>query len=160
MVDVVWPSGLSYADRALEVLSEWPALKVCRAECGAGLGLAVRTRQIVHLHRPDEAELYLTWPVIDRMNDALRGSAQVEYAPGSDWVRIRLECETDVTLLSSLVSVAIQANTPAPRGRLFRRYTPCPTGRADLAPSRPARLTTRRSGPAAYARVPGRGRDR
>jgi hypothetical protein len=47
---------VSFADRALRQLDEWPALQVCRADCGAGMGVAVRSRQIVHLHRPDEAE--------------------------------------------------------------------------------------------------------
>ncbi len=125
-VDTVFASALSFADRALEQLRGWPALEVCRAGCGAGMGLAVGAGQIVHLHRPDEAELYLTWPVIQRLSAALADTEQVRFAAGSDWIRLRLECDSDVRLLVSLVSVAIQANTQPAHERRYRRHAPCP----------------------------------
>lgn len=90
------------------------------------MGLAVSSLQIVHLHRPDEAELYLTWPVISRLGVALAELRQVRFAPADDWVRARLETGSHVTMLMSLVSVAIQANSAAARQPNYRRQTPCP----------------------------------
>jgi hypothetical protein len=125
-VDTLLASRLSFASRALEQLREWPALKVCRAECGAGMGLAVSAGQIVHLHRPDEAELYLTWPVIRRLSAALADTEQVRFSAGGDWIWLRLDCASDVRLLVSLVSVAIQANTQIAHQPRYRCHTPCP----------------------------------
>jgi hypothetical protein len=50
----------SFADRAVELLRGWPALRICRADCGPGRGVALSTRQIVHLHSGDEAVVRLT----------------------------------------------------------------------------------------------------
>ncbi|HEV2371318.1 MAG TPA: luciferase family protein [Streptosporangiaceae bacterium] len=125
-VDSILASRPSFADRALGQLSEWPALKVCQADCGAGMGLAVSTHQIIHLHRSDEAELHLTWPVIERLSTALADSDQVHFSPGSNWIRLRLECDSDVRLLVLLVSVAIQANTRPSHGPRYRPHARCP----------------------------------
>ncbi|WP_433476475.1 luciferase family protein [Spirillospora sp. CA-142024] len=112
-----------FADQALRQLGAWPALTVCRAVDGAGRGLKVGTRQIVHLHAPDEAEVYLTRPVVQRMADALTDSGGVTIEPGADWVRVRLDHPGDLTLLGSLVSVAIKTSTPVVP---HRRIPPCP----------------------------------
>ena len=90
------------------------------------MGLAVSSLQIVHLHRPDEAELYLTWPVISRLGVALAELRRVRFAPADDWVRARLETDSHVTMLMSLVSVAIQANSAAAQQPDYCRQTPCP----------------------------------
>ena len=107
-------SRLSFADRALEELREWPALQIRDADCPAGVSLAAGPRQIVHLHWPGEAELCLTWPVIERLSVALAGSDRAWFGVGSDWIHLRLECDSDVRLLVPLVSLAIQANTQPP----------------------------------------------
>jgi Luciferase len=73
-------------------------------------GRGVRTAQIIHLHKPDEARLLLTQPVIERLSDALNGNGQVLVEPSSDWVRVHLDSDGDVGLLVALVSLAIQAN--------------------------------------------------
>jgi hypothetical protein len=125
-VDTVSIGGLPYAERAIEQLRDWPALNLCQADCGAGMGVAVHTHQIVHLHRPDEAELCLTWPVIQRLSTALDGNRQVSYMRGSDWIRLRLDCDGDVMLLSSLVSVAIQADARSGDHLVCRHHMPCP----------------------------------
>ena len=75
------------------------------------MGVAVSTGQIVHLHQPDGARLCLTWPVIQRLSDALTENGQVRLEPDSDWVRVRPDSDGDIGLLVSLVSVAIQANS-------------------------------------------------
>jgi hypothetical protein len=118
-------NGPPFADRALAALRHWPALTECPADSGAGIGLAAGSLQIVHLHLADEAELYLTWPVILRLGVALAGTRQVRFAPGDDWVIARLATEGDVTTLTSLVSVAIQANALAAR-QPGHPPAPCP----------------------------------
>lgn len=107
--------GVSFADRAVEQLCDWPALTVCRAGGGSGEGLALGARQIVHLHGRDEAEVCLTWQMVRRMSGVLLECGRVRLEPGGDWVRVRLDNDRDVALLVSLVSVAIKANISAAR---------------------------------------------
>ena len=79
-----------FADRALARLRDWPALRVLPAE-GGGVGLAAGARQVVHLHRGHEAEVYLSKPAICRMGAALADSPQVRFAAGrrvTPWHRV------------------------------------------------------------------------
>lgn len=121
-------SGASFAGRAVEQLRRWPSLTLCRTGSGAVRGLALGTRQIMHLHDENEAELYLTAPVIRRMREALLESGRVAVEPGGDWVRVGLDSDSDVQLLISLVSVAIKANATA-AGEPHRGITPCPNAK-------------------------------
>ncbi len=114
-----------FADRALVRLREWPALHVLSTE-GGGVGLAAGARQVVHLHRGHEAEVYLSRPAVCRMGAALADSPQVRFAAGGDWVRVGLRSDRDVALLESLVSVAIQVHA-AGRTTRWHRVAPCPT---------------------------------
>lgn len=75
-------SGLGLADRALEALYAWPALEEFPVDPGAGLGLTDDISHIIHLHQPDEAELYLTWPAIVRLGPAPADLSQVQAIPG------------------------------------------------------------------------------
>jgi hypothetical protein len=109
-----------------EELRGWPALTACQVDCGASRGFALRTREIVHLHSANEAELCLTWPVVQRMHKVLLDCGQVMMEPGADWIRVRLGGDSDIRLLLSLVSVAIQANAPVTGGALRRWTAPCP----------------------------------
>jgi hypothetical protein len=97
------------------------------------MGVAVSSRQIVHLHRPDEAELCLTLPVIQRLGEVLAESEQVRLAEGSDWIRLRLGGDNDVRLLVTLVSLAIKANARSGHQPSYRRYPPCQQSRQPLA---------------------------
>ena len=122
--------------RALTELREWPALRVIPAD-GGGAALAAGPRPIVHLHGSDAAEVYLTWPAIWRLGAALAGSQQVRFARGADWVRVGLWSGSDVELLASLVSVAIQAHS-LDNSRLRHRGATCPwlsRARAALVPA-------------------------
>ena len=101
-----------FADRALGQLRTGPALEVRRT----GNGASVRTRGsaalIARLRHPDEAELCLTWPVIERLGDALADDGRVRIEPGSDWVAMPLQGSSDLRLLLLLMSVAIRAHAP------------------------------------------------
>jgi len=55
-------------------------------------------------------ELCLTWPVIQRLGDALTASGRIRLDPGSDWIRMPLEGTNDGRLLLLLMSVAIKAH--------------------------------------------------
>jgi hypothetical protein len=106
-------------------VGSWPGVRSTSAECGLGVGLSVDARQVVHLHADGTAELFLTWPVIGRLSKALRDCGRVQMEPGGDWVRMRLESDSDVALLISLASVAIKAITSPTaadgRPRAYRR---------------------------------------
>jgi Luciferase len=125
----------TYADRALEQLRKWPALRVGETGCGVAIGVAAGPAEIVHLHQPDEARLCLTRPVIERLSGALDGNDQVQAEPDSDWIRVRLHSDGAVALLVSLVSVAIQAHS---------RHADAPVAAAGDRESRRCRPRTRR----------------
>jgi hypothetical protein len=101
---------MPFTDVAAEQLRSWPALEVRQT----GYGAAVRARgtgvSVARLHHPDAAELCLTWPVIQRLADALAASGRIRVDQGSDWIRVPLTGTSDVRLLLLLMSVAIQAH--------------------------------------------------
>jgi Luciferase len=141
-VDAVCDSGPTFAERALARLSGWPSLRHCQADWGEGTGLLASSRQIAHLHCADEAEIFLGWPVTERLAPALARSGQVWFAPDDGWVRLPLLGESHVDLLVSLVSVAIQAGAQkVPAGR-----PPCPRAVS-------VRFAPQPSSPSLYAAV-------
>jgi hypothetical protein len=109
-------AATSYADRAMARVASWPGVRRGRAACGLGTALNVGGRQLVHLHADGFAELRLTWPVIGRLRRPLLECGRVQIAPGGDWIRVRLDTDSDVDLFTSLASVAIKANTATRRG--------------------------------------------
>ncbi|GAA4637899.1 hypothetical protein GCM10023196_093530 [Actinoallomurus vinaceus] len=90
-------------------LTAWPGLDTGRPSCGVGRGFAFHGTQILHLHTGDEADLRLTRPFIDRLDQVLTESGQIVIRSGDDWVTVRLDTDTAGSLLISLVSLAIQA---------------------------------------------------
>jgi hypothetical protein len=102
--------AMPFTDVAAEQLRSWPALEVRKT----GYGAAVRARgtgvSVARLHHSDAAELCLTWPVIQRLTDALAASGRIRFDQGSDWIRVPLTGTSDVRLLLLLMSVAIQAH--------------------------------------------------
>ncbi|MFF3905719.1 luciferase family protein [Streptomyces sp. NPDC001848] len=101
---------MTLAQRALERLDAWPDLTVGPASCGKGRALSTPHSEIVHFHSDREADLHLTTGVIRRFSDDLAESTAVRILPGSRWVTVRLDCDTDVDLLLSLVSAALHAH--------------------------------------------------
>lgn len=124
-------SAGSLAGRLTAQLDSWPAVRAGRAECGVGTGFSPAQRvgaQIVHLHGGAEAEVHLTRPVIARLGDVLLQSGRVAVTPGDDWVRVRIDTESDVALVMSLASVAIQANGPDGTAGQNVAISPCHAG--------------------------------
>ncbi|MFC5213811.1 luciferase family protein [Streptomyces coerulescens] len=127
---------MTLAQRAMERLRAWPDLTSGPAGCGAGRALRAVHSEIVHFHSDHDVDLHLTAPAIARFHDDLRDSTAIRLVPGSGWVTVHLDCDTDVDLLMSLVSAALKAhqNLPSPAGRPagdecnFRRVTVLPRG--------------------------------
>ncbi|GHA04263.1 luciferase family protein [Streptomyces echinoruber] len=115
---------MTLALRALAHLSTWPDLTETAPSCGTGRALASAHGEIAHFHTDRDVDLHLTRSAIRRLHRDLKASAAVRVVPGSPWVTIRLEAVSDVDLLVTLVSVALNsrqtdADTPdgtAPAG--------------------------------------------
>ncbi|GII33726.1 luciferase domain-containing protein [Planotetraspora mira] len=103
----------SMASRVLKQLETWPECRTGTAVCGSGAGVSVGARQILHLHTGNEAELWLTVPLIERMRPALESAQQVALEPHRDWIGIRLDTEDDADLLVALFSLAIRSHDGA-----------------------------------------------
>ncbi|MFE9021049.1 luciferase family protein [Streptomyces sp. NPDC007808] len=127
---------MTLAQRAMEQLQVWPDLSSGPTSCGAGRALRSVHSEIVHFHSDRDVDLHLTTSVIGRFHDDLRDSTAIRLVPGSGWVTVHLDCDTDVDLLMSLVSAALKAHQhrPSPAGSPtgdecnFRRVTVLPRG--------------------------------
>ncbi|MEV6179635.1 luciferase family protein [Streptomyces sp. NPDC052016] len=124
---------MTLAERALERLEAWPDLSAVRASCGAGRALRSVHSEILHFHSDRDVDLHLTVPAIQRIHADLRGSTAVRLVPGSRWVTVHLDCDADVDLLMSLVSMALKAHLaaapgtgPSPASCNFHRVTLVP----------------------------------
>jgi hypothetical protein len=100
---------MTLAERALERLHVWPDLRADRPSCGTGRALHSAHGEIVHFHSDRDVDLRLTGRAIERFASDLQGSTAIRLVPGSGWVTVHLDCETDVDLLLSLVSMALKA---------------------------------------------------
>ncbi|MGW0119968.1 luciferase domain-containing protein [Streptomyces sp. NPDC003327] len=110
----------------------WPSLTPGRALCGAEVGLCAQAQEIVHFHGEHEADVHLTRAMIAKLRPALLGSSAVRLRAGSGWVTVRLDTGSDIDLLATLVSAALQANAApdtAPDG--CTRTLPLPTARLE-----------------------------
>ncbi|MFI6563829.1 luciferase family protein [Streptomyces sp. NPDC050534] len=106
------------AQRAMNQLAEWPDLSPCEAGCGTGRALRSARDEIVHFHSGRDVDLHLTAGAIQRLHYDFAESTAIRLVPGSRWVTVHLDCDADVDLLISLVSVALKAhqNGPLPAG--------------------------------------------
>lgn len=101
----------SQADRVLALLQDWPAIQAVAPYCQIGIGVAVGSSQILHLHTDHIAEICLTRRTICRMYSALVRADQIMLGLNEDWVGVRLDTDRDVDLLIALLSVAIKTHT-------------------------------------------------
>ncbi|MFF2382797.1 luciferase family protein [Streptomyces sp. NPDC058108] len=101
------------AKLAMERLATWPDLHGATPACAAGPALCSAGAEIVHFHGDSDAELHLTAAAIERLRPELGRSTAIRLHPASAWVTVHLNCEDDIALLTSLVSVALRAHTAA-----------------------------------------------
>jgi Family of unknown function (DUF5519) len=133
---------ISYADLVIDRFQNWP-LTESRMRHPPGRALALHGLRVLHLHRDDLAEVFLTGPVIDRLDTALSASGRVDVFADTGWVQVHLDTEGDLFLLQSLVSLAIQANDPASHP-VRPAVTDCPASRCHTAAAKaPAWAVTR-----------------
>ncbi|MFB7243517.1 hypothetical protein CW362_01515 [Streptomyces populi] len=101
---------MTLASRAMTRLAGWPDLAESLPSCGTGRALCAAQCEIVHFHSDRDVDLHLTDRAIRRFEDHLKTSTAVRMVPGSRWVTIHLEVDSDIDLLLTLVSVALQAH--------------------------------------------------
>ncbi|CAL9373905.1 luciferase family protein [Streptomyces sp. NPDC058947] len=124
---------MTLAQHALERLQAWPDLTAGPASCGTGRALRSVRDEIVHFHSNRDVDLHLTRQAIQRFHYDLSGSSAIHLVPGSCWLTVHLDCEADVDLLLTLVSIALKthqtrpsAGEPGPTGCNFHRVTVLP----------------------------------
>ncbi len=122
---------MTLAQRALERLQAWPDLTTGPASCGTGRAVRSVRDEIVHFHSDRDVDLHLTHRAIQRFQYDLGGSSAIRLLPGSRWVTVHLDCDADVDLLLSLVSIALKAHQSRPpadptSGCNFHRVTVLP----------------------------------
>ncbi|MET9443419.1 luciferase family protein [Streptomyces sp. NPDC006610] len=134
---------MTLAQRALERLEAWPDLTAGQASCGTGRAVRSPYSEIAHFHTDHDVDLHLTDRAIRRFAHDLRDTTAVRLLPGSRWVTVHLDCDTDVDLLLSLVSMALQVHQakppsvpPALDACNFHRVTVLRRDPAGLAPPR------------------------
>lgn len=133
---------MTLAQRALQQLEAWPDLTAGPASCGTGRALRTAHSEIAHFHSDHDVDLHLTSRALRRFAADLAESTAIRLLPGSRWVTVHLDCDTDIDLLQTLVSVALKAHQggPAPEdlppgGCNLHRVTVLPReGAATAAP--------------------------
>lgn len=101
---------MTLALHAYARLSTWPDLRQVEPSCGLGQALSSAHGEIAHFHSDRDVDLHLTERAIRRLTRDLRASDAVRIVPGSQWVTIRLDASSDIDLLLTLMSVALQAH--------------------------------------------------
>lgn len=94
-------------------LTDWPDLVEAPPSCGTGRALRTDGAEIAHFHSDRAVDVHLSAPAIWRLRGDLKGSTAIRLVPGSHWVTVHLECESDIDLLMTLVSVALKAHQGA-----------------------------------------------
>ncbi|MCX3060067.1 luciferase domain-containing protein [Streptomyces beihaiensis] len=109
---------MTAAQRAMTELGTWPNLVSGPPRCSVGHAFGCAGHDLVHFHSDDCADLYLSSPVVQRLLPQLSHNSAIRMRPDSSWITVLLDCDTDVHLLLSLVSVALKEhdahNCPSP----------------------------------------------
>ncbi|MFF9768979.1 luciferase family protein [Streptomyces sp. NPDC053086] len=100
---------MTLASRALAQLATWRDLRQTVPSCGLGRAVSSVQGEVVHFHSERDVDLRLTDRAVRRFAKDLRDSGAIRIVPGSQWVTLRLDAASDVDLLLTLVSVALQA---------------------------------------------------
>ncbi|MZD09612.1 hypothetical protein GTW43_31710 [Streptomyces sp. SID5785] len=99
---------MTAAQIAMTELGTWPDLVSGPPRCAVGHAFGAAGHDLVHFHSDDCADLYLTSSAVQRLLPQLRRASAIRVHPGASWITVLLECDTDVHLLLSLVSVALK----------------------------------------------------
>ncbi|MEU0333411.1 luciferase family protein [Streptomyces sp. NPDC006193] len=105
---------MTLASRAFAQLATWPDLRHAVPSCGLGRAVSSAQGEIAHFHSERDVDLRLTDRAIRRFAKDLRGSGAIRIVPGSQWLTLRLDAASDVDLLLTLVSAALQAQQACP----------------------------------------------
>ncbi|MFJ7071711.1 luciferase family protein [Streptomyces sp. NPDC098781] len=105
---------MTTALRAMTRLAGWPDLSEAPPSCGTGRALRSAGAEIVHFHSDHSVDLHLSARTIRRFQDELKNSTAVRLVLGSHWVTIHLDCDSDIDLLLTLASAALQAHQASP----------------------------------------------
>ncbi|MER5890632.1 luciferase family protein [Streptomyces sp. NPDC001941] len=108
---------MTAADRAMTRLQTWPDLVSAPPGCAVGHGFTTGECELVHFHSDNAADVHLTRTAVARLLPHLRGSSAIQVTPGAGWVTVLLDCDADVDLLLSLISVALKALGAGGAGR-------------------------------------------
>ncbi|MFD5700534.1 luciferase domain-containing protein [Streptomyces lasiicapitis] len=107
---------MTAAQRAMTELESWPNLVSGAPRCAVGrsFGLAgvpgAMDYELVHFHSDDAADVCLTRAAVDRLRPQLAHSSAIRLRPGASWITVLLDCDIDVALLLTLVSVGLKAH--------------------------------------------------
>ncbi|MEW2251027.1 luciferase family protein [Streptomyces sp. NPDC006975] len=124
---------MTLALRAMDRLANWADLSEAAPSCGTGRALRSPQAEIAHFHTDRDVDLHLTTWAIRRFEQDLGSATAVRLVPGAQWVTVRLEVDTDIDLLMTLVSLALRAHQ---RGPVPRDATPA---RCTAGPGAPVR---------------------
>ncbi|MEI5103531.1 DUF5519 family protein [Streptomyces sp. PmtG] len=146
---------MTAAQRAMTQLESWPHLVSGPPRCAVGWSFSTPGApgtagyELVHFHSDDAADVCLTRAAVDRLRPQLTHSSAIRVRPGASWITVLLDCDMDVALLLTLVSVGLKAHDDA----LASGAVPGRPGPAADAPSPPcdweARACPAPQGPAA-----------
>ncbi|MFK8906692.1 luciferase family protein [Streptomyces sp. YS-3] len=104
---------MTAAHRAMAQLETWPNLVSGAPRCAVGQAFRTTEYEVVHFHSDHAADLHLTHPAIERLLPELGRTSAIRLTPGSAWLTVLLDCDADVELLLSLISVALKAHGDA-----------------------------------------------
>ncbi|MFB8272293.1 luciferase family protein [Streptomyces sp. NPDC055955] len=99
---------MTAAHRAMTQLESWPNLVSGSPRCAVGRSFGTAGCDIVHFHANDAADLYLTRTAVERLLPQLLDSTAIRVRPGASWITVLLDCDDDVALLLTLISVALK----------------------------------------------------
>ncbi|MEV0438807.1 luciferase family protein [Streptomyces spectabilis] len=110
---------MTAAQRAMTQLESWPNLVSGSPRCAVGRsfgtpGTPARAGyELIHFHCDDAADVCLTRAAVDRLRPQLRHSSAIRVRPGASWITVLLDCDMDIALLLTLVSVGLKAHDDA-----------------------------------------------
>ncbi|MBJ3811124.1 DUF5519 family protein [Streptomyces flavofungini] len=107
---------MTAAQRAMTQLESWPNLVSGSSRCAVGRSFGIvgtpgaMRYEVVHFHSDGAADVCLTRAAVDRLRPHLAHSTAIRVRPGASWITVLLDCDIDVALLLTFVSVGLKAH--------------------------------------------------